>query len=476
MATSGRGIRVQFGARVTGCAHLPGVRSPVRSAAAGLAAVLLVAACTDDEGGDGPSTSSTSEAAVVCPDGSHPDAAPPALPPPATDGAAPATATPPRDGVLDVGVLLPRSGDLAFLGPAPAAAAALAAEDIEAAGGVLGSPVVLHPADSAPDVAGRAEAEADRLLAAGVEVIVGPITSGATARVLERVRAAGAVLISPGSTATGLDQLDTGGRLFRTAPTDDLQGQALAELALDHGARTASLAVRADDYGRTIADAFAARFALDGGELVSRATYDPATEDLAGTVVPHLDATADALVVVGLAESAHIVDALVAADEAPAQRLVYGTDGNLGDRLGDLVDERATLACLGGLLPMASPDEAFTSRLRQAAPELDGTVIDHAAEAYDAVVLAAVAAEAAGTDDAAAIAAELRGASRGGQPCGDPEACLTLAAAGGDLAYVGASGPTALDADGNRTVARLTEVAFDGEGRLRRVGERTVER
>ncbi|HEU5083020.1 MAG TPA: penicillin-binding protein activator [Acidimicrobiales bacterium] len=453
------------------------MRTSVRSATVGLAAVLVLAACTGGgDGGTARSSTTTSEVALACPDGSRPDAAPPALPPPTATEAAAAPTSAPRDGVLDIGVLLPRSGDLAFLAAAPAAAAASAAEDIAAAGGVLGSPVVLHPGDSAPEVAGRVEAEVDRLLAAGVDVIVGPITSGATARVLERVRAAGALLISPGSTATGLDQLDTGGRLFRTAPTDDVQGQALAELALDHGARTASLAVRADEYGRTIAEGFARRFALDGGEVVSRATYDPATEDLAGTVVPQLDTTADALVVVGLAESARILDALVAAGEAPAQRRVYGTDGNLGDRLGDLVDERATLACFGGLLPAATPDDAFASRLREAAPELDGTVLDLAAEAYDAVVLAAVAAEAAGTDDASAIAAELRGASRGGQPCRDPEACLALAAAGGDLAYVGASGPTALDADGNRTVARLTAVAFDRDGRLRRLGDRTVER
>lgn len=449
----------------------------MRSATLGLAAVLVLAACTGggDDGAARRSTT-TSEVALTCPDGSRPDAAPPALPPPTATEAAPAPSAAPRDGVLDVGVLLPRSGDLAFLGPAPAAAAALAAEDVAAAGGVLGAPVVLHPGDSAPEVAGRVEAEVDRLLAAGVDVIVGPITSGATARVLERVRVAGAVLISPGSTATGLDELDTGGRLFRTAPTDDLQGQALAELVLDGGARTASLAVRGDEYGRTIADAFARRFALDGGQVVSRATYDPATEDLARIVVPQLDAAADAVVVVGLAESARIVDALVAAGEAPAQRLVYGTDGNLGDRLGDLVDERATLACFGGLLAVTTPDQDFASRLRQAAPHLDGAVLDHAAEAYDAVVLAAVAAAAAGTDDAAAIAAEIRGASRGGQPCRDPEACLALAAAGGDLAYVGASGPTALDADGNRTAAHLTAVAFDRDGRLRRLGDRPVER
>jgi len=455
-----------------------GVRTAVpRSAVLGLAAALVLAACTDGGGGDATTTTTTTtQVAVACPDGSRPDEAPAPLPPPTTPGTDPAGSAAPRDGVLDLGVLLPRSGELAFLGPAADAGAALAAADIDAAGGVFGTPVALHPADSAPDVPGQAEAEVDRLLGAGVDVIVGPITSGATARVLERVRAAGGVLVSPGSTATGLDELDTDGRLFRTAPADDLQGRALAELVLDDGARTASLVVRADRYGRTIADAFTTRFAGDDGEIASRVEYEPTSGDLASTVMAALDTSADAIVVVGLAESAAVLEALVAAGERPDGRPVYGTDGNLGDRLADLVDDPGALACFRGLLPSATPDNAFSARLQQAAPELAGTLLDHAVEAYDAMAVAALAAQAAGSDDAGAIAATIPGVTRDGETCRAIAACLRLAARGDDLAYVGASGPTALDALGNRTRARLTLVVFDGDGRLRRLGARTVER
>ena len=56
------------------------------------------------------------------------------------------------DGVLTIGTILPVTGDLAFLGPPEIAGAALAAEDINAAGGVLGVPMVLEQGDSVAPV------------------------------------------------------------------------------------------------------------------------------------------------------------------------------------------------------------------------------------------------------------------------------------------------------------------------------------
>lgn len=447
-------------------------RRGLRSALVALAA-LLTAACTSGEDDAAPTT--TTAAPVLCPDGSElPVAGPaptvPAIPPLATDPPAA------RAGGLDIATLLPRTGDLAFLGPAPTIAARLAVDDIGAAGGVLGQPLTLREGDAAPGTDGTAESEIDRLLGAGADAVVGPITSGVTARVLDRVPAGG-LLVSPGNTSSALDALDARGRLFRTAPTDDLQGRALAELVLEHGASTAALVVRSDGYGRTIADAFATRFAADGGAIASRMDYAPTEDEIGARADVEVDRAADAVVVIGLAETALVLDALVASGQGPRERLVYGTDGNLGDRLADLVDDPASLACLRGLLPVATPADDFAGRLRERAADeaaLDGAVLDHAAETYDAVVVVALAAQVAGTDDAAAIAAAIAGVTRGGTVCDEVQVCLDLAVEGTDLAYEGASGRLALDADGNRTSAELTLVTFDGAGRLTRIGSRAV--
>ena len=435
----------------------------------------LLAGCSLVDGDADSAPTTTEPAAVVCPDGEQLPSAAAAASPAAP--AAAAAAGPARDGALDVGTSLPRTGALAFLGAAPTAAVELAGADIAAAGGVLGAPVTLHPGDSADGTPGAAEAETERLLAAGVDVIVGPMGSGVASRVIERVSSAGAVLVTPGATSSGLDDLDGDDRLFRTVPTEALQGRALAELVLDDGPRAAALVVRADDYGRTIADAFTDRFEAGGGIVRSRLDYEPTDEGLADDAAAALADGGDAVILVGLAEVAGVVEALADAGAGPADRPVYGTDGNLGERLADLVTDPAVLACMKGVLPVAPPPAELADRLRRSNPELaslDDAALEHAGEAYDAVVLVALAAQVAGTDAADAIAAALAGVSRGGTPCDALAECLPLAMRGSDFAYEGATGPAALDGEGNRTAATVGVVTFDDDGHLARVGTRAV--
>lgn len=385
----------------------------------------------------------------------------------------PAEAAAPDGASLIVGTLLPRSGDLAFLGAAPIAGAEQAVADLGDAGGVLGSPVGLVHADSAEGAPDVAAAEVDRLLASGVQAVVGPLSSATAAAALERAASTGAVLVTPGATAASLDRLDRDGRLFRTAADEALQGRALAALVLDDGPRRVDIIVRDDEHGQTIADAFATALGEGGGEVVGRVDRDPTAEvgDLG-------DLDGEATVVIGLAESAPVIDALEAIDRGPRRHPTYGTDGNLGERLGDLVADRRSLTCMRGLLPIAPADRDIAVAVASTAgldvSELDPAALDHAAEAYDAVVIIALAAEFAGTAEPAAMAAAIGLVTRGGTPCDRPAACLELARAGTDLAYVGRSGRAALDDAGNRTRAVLSLVAFDAEGHLARLGGREV--
>ncbi len=55
-----------------------------------------------------------------------------------------AGATDVADGTLTIGTLLPQTGSLAFLGPPEFAGVDLAIKEINAAGGVLGKPVVKY--------------------------------------------------------------------------------------------------------------------------------------------------------------------------------------------------------------------------------------------------------------------------------------------------------------------------------------------
>lgn len=461
-----------------GIAAVPPTRLACRSGALLLAAAALVGACSDGSGDpERADPSPTTTAGAMCPDGEAvPDAAPVAdVPEPAAQDRGPDG----REGALDIGTLLPRSGDLVFLGTPALAGVELAVADLEAAGGVLGAPIGLRHGDSAEGTPDVAEAEVARLLDAGADVIVGPIASGTASRVLDQVASASALLVSPGGTSSGLDALDRAGRFFRMGPTESLQGAALAELIRDDGHRTVTVAARADDYGRAVSDALAVRLEQRGGSVLARVEYDPTAAAFDQEVVGRLDLAADAIVLVGLAETALVVDALVEEGEGPTDRPTYGTDGNLGERLGDLVADRSVLACMRGLLPVAVTDDAFAERVRAHDPalsELDDAGLDLAAESYDAVVLAALAAEASGTDEAGAVAGAMPTVTRAGVPCDDVETCLALAGDGTDLAYRGRTGRIALDDRGNRDEAPFTVVAFDADGHLARLGSRRVRR
>ena len=97
------------------------------------------------------------------------------------------------DGTLTVGALLPQSGDLAVIYDALHVPVTMAIDEINAAGGVNGKPVVLKDADDGT-VAGRRRPRLDTLLNSDkVDVIVGPASSGTMEGIVDKVASNGVV-------------------------------------------------------------------------------------------------------------------------------------------------------------------------------------------------------------------------------------------------------------------------------------------
>ena len=105
------------------------------------------------------------------------------------------------DGSLKVGYVLPETGQLAFLGPPQIDGLKYAVQQINAAGGVLGKPI---PAPVSGDEAGDAsvaQQSADRVLASGVQVVIGAAASGMTLAIINKVIGANVVECSGSNTA-----------------------------------------------------------------------------------------------------------------------------------------------------------------------------------------------------------------------------------------------------------------------------------
>jgi branched-chain amino acid transport system substrate-binding protein len=95
--------------------------------------------------------------------------------------------------------------------------------------------------------------ELQAMNAAGIQVVVGPLNSGAAAGILSYANSNHIVLISPSSTSPRL--AIPGDYLFRTAPNDAAQGQADARELLTQGAKAVILVNRDDTYGNGLANA-----------------------------------------------------------------------------------------------------------------------------------------------------------------------------------------------------------------------------
>jgi ABC-type branched-subunit amino acid transport system substrate-binding protein len=368
------------------------------------------------------------------------------------------------DGVLTFGTLLPITGDLSFLGPLEVAGARLAVEDINAAGGVWGSDVRLIEGDSGDTNTDIANPTTDRLLSEGADVIIGAASSAVSKLVIDKITGAGVIQFSPANTSDDFTDYPDNGLYFRTAPPDVLQGQVLADLVAREGNATMGIIYRQESYGEGLANRIQQVFADLGGEVVESIAYSPDTENFDPEVDRLVAAAPDAIVVVGFNESASILTTMHERGVGPqSDTAVYGVDGNIGG-IGAELSDPSIIAGMRGTEPSVdvSTIADFTARLDQAYEGGLAGVYTYGAETYDAMIITALAAEIAGTDDPIAIAAEINDVTRDGTTCTSFAECKELIDAGEDIDYDGIGGPYDFIDAGEPAAGSFRIATYDG--------------
>ena len=148
------------------------------------------------------------------------------------------------------------SGTLASLAPSIEAGAQLAVEQINAQGGLYGFPVTMVRADTGLDAV-QAQQAINRLAEEGVPAVVGALSSHVTAGAIQAAVKNRIVLVSPAATASALSSVSDKGLFFRTAPSDALQAQLLADLASQQeGRETVAIVYPQDTAGSVFAKNF----------------------------------------------------------------------------------------------------------------------------------------------------------------------------------------------------------------------------
>ena len=379
------------------------------------------------------------------------------------------------DGTLRIGLLLDNTGRQNFLNAPQLAAAKLAVKDINAAGGHKGKPVELLPETISTDTAAQAKA----LVAAKADVVIGPTDSSRAPAAIDVLANAKVAVISPANSAGALSNYKNGGYYFRTSAADTAQASVLAKLAKDGGAKTLAVLHEEGDYGKDVADAVAGAAKQSGMDAVADAEFKPGHAEQAAATLKA--ANPDAVVLVAR-EGAQGAIAELNNVGLAGKKLVL-SDGAV-NQYGSGLGARA-LDGARGILPGVFPSTDFQAGLVAVDPGLKDMTF--AAETYDAVTLAAVAAAAAEDDAGTSIAASLVGVSGGtasgdGQPGGQPanqsprqacttyKACVDVLRAGKRPDYDGKSGRINFDSRGDITQANYVVYTYGGDNQSTMTG------
>jgi branched-chain amino acid transport system substrate-binding protein len=191
--------------------------------------------------------------------------------------------TPTFSGVIKIGVASPYTGDTADGGIQIWQGAQLAADEINAKGGLLGKKVEIVPADDSADP-NKAQSVAQSLVSQGIVAVVGHKDSGVSIPASAVYHAAGIVEITPTSsnpqlTAQGFDTV------FRVCPVDKTQGPVLAEFMIQQLGFTKIAVLYANTaYGEGLNTEFQARATALGLTPVSTQQINRGDKDFSAAL------------------------------------------------------------------------------------------------------------------------------------------------------------------------------------------------
>ncbi len=176
---------------------------------------------------------------------------------------------------VKIGLLLDLTGALEAYGKPIQNGAILAAEHLNAAGGPLGRRLELVHRDSQTDPTAGIDAAKKLVELDKVVAIVGALSSGVTIPVATSVTIPGGIVqISPASTSPQITDLQDNGLLFRTCPSDALQGKVSGRLAKTLGFQTVSTIYVNNPYGSGLAKTFAQTLTAHGGKVIATVAYE----------------------------------------------------------------------------------------------------------------------------------------------------------------------------------------------------------
>lgn len=364
-----------------------------------------------------------------------------------------------RDSPIRYGVLLPLTGDLGSVGQPMRDAAILPVSQLE--GADIGGLSVENQVEDTQTSPSAGISAANSLINAGIPGVCGPASSGVNIQVSQQVFIPSEVVgCSPSSTSPAVTDLDDNDYIWRTVPSDALQGQVMAQVASERlSMSTASTMYVNNDYGSALSEAFVTGFEERGGSVQTQVAFEQQQPSYTSRLQQALANDPDLLVVIGYPASGIQLFTDYYSDFGGADQILV-TDGlqdpNMQQQVGNPMEN------VTGTAPQPSGPsvEAFNQLYQDEYDRVPGIFNAHSYDAAAVLILAnAMAGENNGTAvrDAMAQVANPGGAEITVDNLAEG---IRMAASGEDVQYQGASSAIDFDENGDLRAATYSVWAF----------------
>ncbi len=377
---------------------------------------------------------------------------------------------------LKIGDLVPLTGDLSVFAPAGVKAAKMAVDDLNKAlqDNNSGIKVSIEEGDTQTDPTASVSA-ARKLVSDGATCLAGAWASADTIPIGQSVSSREKVpQISPASTSAAITNLNDNGYVFRTAPSDILQGKALMDVVKEDlggaSGKTVSFAARNDAYGSGFINVAVDAWKQMGGKANGPVLYDPQAASFDSEAGKIVQGNPDAYVIIDFPDTfAKMGAALLRTGNYDPKKL-YTADGLANDTVPKGVPAGALEGAKGtrpGTPENTDVVKAFNDAFTAAGGAARGTFD---AQNFDAVMLCGLAAIAADSNKGSDIQAKLTpvsGAPGTKYTFQNLDQAVKDLLAGKDIDYEGVTGPIDFDSHGDPSAATYEVWQYQNDGKLK---------
>jgi ABC-type branched-subunit amino acid transport system substrate-binding protein len=366
---------------------------------------------------------------------------------------------------LSQGVLMPLSGGLGNLGQPIRDGAILPFRLLD---GETDFTIDNQVEDTQTDPnAGQTAAQS--LVDAGYPAVTGAASSEVTIQVAENVFIPNDVVgCSPASTSPAITDLEDKNLIWRTPPTDALQGQVMAQVATERqDASTAATMYVNNSYGQLLSESFTSAFS---GNVQNQVSFPKGASSYSSQLSQALSGDPDIMIVIGYPESGVQIFRDFYS-EYSGETPILVTDGLRDTALPS--DVGNPMANVQGTAPLAAGPgtEYFTNQYQSEFGNEPGVFTS---QAFDATAVCLLANAAAGDNAGPAIAEQMQAVANPGGEEVTPSTLadgLSMAAEGTEIQYAGASSAVDFNSDGDLKAATYELFGFQEGGGVETIDE-----